>query len=88
MTIDPDLFELMPVVVDCFKLTGSDGFGNNTYGPKITRRCRVEGLTKTIAVTTADGGTVLAQPGDSVSLITGLVMMVSPLTWNSMQKPA
>lgn len=70
MTIDPCFLDLMPTTATLSRLTGADAFGNNTYSASEPIRCRVESLTKTVVVSTADGGTVLAEAGDSVSLIT------------------
>lgn len=69
MTIDPEFFELMPVVLSISEYTGQDAFGNNTYGAPTTHRARVESLNATMLVTTADGGTALARPGESTTLI-------------------
>jgi hypothetical protein len=69
MTIDPELLELMPTLVDIYPWTGEDTVGNNTYGTAVRRNSRLENLTKDMAVTTAQGDTVIATMGDSVQVI-------------------
>lgn len=69
MTIDPELLELMPTLIDIYRWTGEDGVGNNTYGTAIRKRSRLETLTKDMAVTTAQGDTVIAAMSDTVQVI-------------------